>query len=78
METLELVNILYPEHDRTSCSDDDISNGFSFEYDTWNDKTENISGRYLPRCSRCALLEISNGSIPLNENNKRIVSKYFN
>jgi hypothetical protein len=58
METLELINIICPEHDRTSCSDENISNGFYFE-DEFN---TTISRSYFPRCSRCALLEIANGT----------------
>ena len=28
MEALEFINIIRPEHDRTSCSDEDTGNGF--------------------------------------------------
>ena len=42
--TPELVNVLAPEHGRSSCSDTNIENGFR-------------SGKRVPRCTRCALLE---------------------
>jgi hypothetical protein len=46
MTARELVDLLCPKHDRTSCSDDNINNGFD------------AGSHGLPRCSRCALLEI--------------------
>lgn len=57
MEALELIDIICPEHGRTSCSDDNINNGFYFE----DEESNVISKKYLPRCSRCALLEIAKG-----------------
>ena len=36
---------VFPEHDRTSCSDDNVANGFYSRSDNG------------PRCTRCALLE---------------------
>lgn len=50
MTALELVNIIAPEHDRTSCDDNHINNG-------WASYTPS-TGRTSPRCVRCALLEI--------------------
>lgn len=44
--TLEAVNGLAPEHGRTSCSDDNLANGFLSDG--------------IPRCNRCALLELIN------------------
>jgi hypothetical protein len=76
MEAKELVDLLYPEHDRTSCSDEDISNGFSWELDEWNDKSTRLDGRWLPRCKRCALLEITSGEVELTEENKAIIRDY--
>lgn len=77
METKELVDLLYPEHDRTSCSDEDISNGFSWKYDEWSVKTDELSDKYLPRCRRCALLEIIYDEVKLTEENKEIIQSYF-
>jgi hypothetical protein len=42
----EIINALVPEHERTSCSDADLRNGFNGE---------------IVRCARCALLEALNG-----------------
>ena len=47
MTALELVDIIAPDHDRTSCSDADRSNGFG----------TGSSGGF--RCARCALLELA-------------------
>jgi hypothetical protein len=49
MTTKEFINLICPEHTRTSCSDDNISNGFYFEEDR-----ETISPQYFHRCGRCA------------------------
>jgi len=49
MEALEFINIICPEHSRTTCSDENISNGF-YSGDGWH-----------ARCLRCAYLEIANG-----------------
>ena len=56
MNAKELIDILCPEHDRTSCSDDNVSNGFYREEDSTT-----IESKYFPRCGRCALLEIESG-----------------
>lgn len=53
MTALELIDIICPEHSRTSCSDENISNGFYTDEGI-------ITKEYFPRCSRCALLEIVN------------------
>ena len=52
--TRQLVDALRPEHDRTSCSDTNLSNG----WDTMDER----SGRTMPRCVRCALLETAEHS----------------
>lgn len=45
MNTKKLINILFPTHDRTSCSDTNIQNGINgFDHHI--------------RCSRCALLSL--------------------
>jgi len=49
MTAQKLIDIISPEHDRTSCSDDNLENGLS-SYD----------GELTLRCSRCMLLEIMN------------------
>jgi len=49
MTAKELVDVIAPEHDRTSCSDDNLSNGLYFDID------DVLSSR----CSRCVLLEIA-------------------
>ena len=77
MESIDLVNLLFPEHSRTSCSDDDISNGFYFESDVWSDYSDRLSKKYVPRCQRCDALEIVNGKVKLTEENKKIITKYF-
>lgn len=71
MDALEFINIIYPEHGRTSCSDDNISNGFYLKDD--EDGEEVISKEYYPRCMRCALLEIENGTIKLTDKNKQLI-----
>ena len=77
MEAKELVDLLYPEHDRISCSDEDISNGFMWKLDDWNDRSEELDRAYSPRCRRCALLEIISGEVKLTEENKQIIQSYF-
>ncbi len=48
-DVLKFINIICPEHNRTSCSDDNVTNGF-YSGDGWHG-----------RCSRCMYLEIANG-----------------
>lgn len=62
MEAIELINILWPDHDRKSCSDDNISNGFY---------THDELGR--GRCVRCMLLQLENGEKPENFNSEWIL-----
>ena len=64
----EFIDFICPEHGRTSCSDDNISNGFYLEEDG-----ETISQNYYHRCVRCALLEIENGTIKRTEANNKII-----
>ena len=70
MTTKEFINLICPEHTRTSCSDEKLSNGFYLEEDG-----ETISQKYFPRCVRCALLEIENGTINITEENNKIISE---
>jgi hypothetical protein len=55
MEAIDFINLICPEHTRTSCSDKDQNNGFySRNGDTWHG-----------RCTRCMYLEIiENGGVP--------------
>jgi hypothetical protein len=55
MTALEFINIIEPEHDRTSCSDDNISNGF------WTRSGYGDEKKWHGRCTRCMYLEIING-----------------
>lgn len=48
--TPEIVDLIAPEHGRTSCSDINLANGWS------DDRT--------PRCYRCALLQGWTGNYP--------------
>jgi len=45
-EQLEVLNLVRPEHDRDSCSDDDTCNGWYSQHST---------GEF--RCKRCAMIE---------------------
>lgn len=47
MDARQLIDIIRPVHGRTSCTDDDLSNGFYSRKDGSQHK-----------CSRCALLQI--------------------
>lgn len=72
MEAIDLINIICPEHSRTSCSDENIDNGFYFDEDM-----ESISIKHYHRCNRCALLEIENNTIKLTEQNSKIIPDRF-
>tara|TARA_R110000782_G_scaffold220705_1_gene307929 strand:+ start:255 stop:464 length:210 start_codon:yes stop_codon:yes gene_type:complete len=54
MEAFEFLNIVLPEHDRTSCSDDDVQNGF------WSSYGYIKGGNWQGRCRRCVALQIIN------------------
>lgn len=53
MTAIELINIIFPEHGRTSCCDEALSNGIE------------SNGKY--RCTRCMLLEVATGEISEEE-----------
>lgn len=55
MTAKEFIDMIVPEHGRTSCSDEDVSNGlFSRDGKNWHG-----------RCSRCLLLDIlKDGKVP--------------
>lgn len=72
MTTKEFIDFICPEHGRTSCSDENISNGFCME-----DDEETISQKYYHRCARCALLEIHNGKIKISEENNKTIPQRF-
>lgn len=76
MEAKELVDLLHPQHSRTSCSDENINNGFSWKLDEWNEESLRLDSRWLPRCKRCALLEIVSGEVVFTEENKQIIREY--
>lgn len=51
LTVIEFINIIRPEHDRTSCDDNFLNNGFfSKNGTTW-----------YGRCTRCMYLQIANG-----------------
>jgi hypothetical protein len=65
MTAMEYINLTLPEHDRDSCSDDDIGNGFySRTGDSW-----------YGRCQRCMALQIIRGEEEIPED---FDSDYFN
>ncbi len=49
--TESMVDVLVPHHGRTSCNDVNLCNGFGH------------SDLTMPRCNRCALLEVARGYI---------------
>jgi len=57
MTSRELIDIVSPEHGRTSCNDNCISNGLYLEGD-----------RLRSRCTRCALLEIESEELDYGNN----------
>ena len=53
MDALDLLNIIQPEHDRTSCSDIDRNNSFGSRGVEW-----------YGRCTRCMWLDLADGVEP--------------
>jgi hypothetical protein len=54
--TKELVDLLVPGHDRTSCNDDNLNNS----YGGWTGKYDENTGEKvvkIPRCARCYFLD---------------------
>jgi len=51
MEAIDFINIIQPEHDRTSCDDENTNNGFFSKGTSW-----------YGRCTRCMYLEIIKGN----------------
>ena len=56
MKAIDFLNMILPEHDRTSCSDREINNGFYSLYIGYNDGSKKWQGR----CRRCMALQIIN------------------
>ena len=56
MTALELIDLIQPRHERTSCTDDNICNGF------YSGSGSNF------RCGRCALLELAHKKVGMPEN----------
>jgi hypothetical protein len=54
--TRELIDNIAPTHERTSCSDTDLSNAFYSKND--------YAWEHYPRCHRCFLLDHVDGSLP--------------
>lgn len=49
LTAIEFIRILYPEHDRTSCSDTDTRSNGNFDF----------YGNRVPRCNKCALINLA-------------------
>lgn len=67
MDVLEFLDIVVPEHDRTSCNDERTENGWIKDVDD-----KGAIGHWSHRCRRCAALEIIRGDVKfiLKENLK--------
>lgn len=66
MKAIELINKMFPKHDKSSCNDnDDTQNSFYFE----GDKQERSS------CIRCSLLKIIELSdeLPYNFDGHKVI-----
>lgn len=53
--TQEIVDVVAPKHDRTSCTDADLANS----YGGWSGRYSEKTGKKVfdfPRCTRCYLL----------------------
>ena len=63
MDALFFIDIIQPEHDRTSCLDEDTQNGF------WSRYGHGDESKWHGRCTRCMYLEIINDiEIPVKFN----------
>ena len=60
MDLKQFINTVFPEHSRTSCSDDNISNGYYTE-EVWNEELKKYEEVITDkcRCLRCGMLEIA-------------------
>ena len=52
MTANDLLNHLVPDHDRNTCNDIDVNNGFY---------TQDGGENWMFRCTRCAMLEVIRG-----------------
>lgn len=59
------IDLIVPEHERTSCSDNNIVNGFG------------STDSYLPRCNRCAFLELLLGDVYIPDGKRLEISVSF-
>ena len=57
MTALELIDILFPLHSRTGCSDENLENGIGV-----------FDPTLTPRCRRCFVLELVKGEITISDN----------
>lgn len=62
MDAIEFLNIILPTHDKTSCHDDNLNNGF------WSIYGYNDLGKWYGRCRRCMALQIikNDDDVPKN------------
>jgi hypothetical protein len=81
MNFAEFIDILRPDHDRVSCSDEDLANGWEsagYAADSLSD-TYSVRGR----CGRCMLLELERAArrdgMPLPEaaEVKTVIQSWF-
>lgn len=59
------LDLLIPDHERTSCSDNNVENGFGSMDD------------FLPRCTRCGILELLGGGVYVPEGKRLEISLSF-
>ena len=64
MDARKLVDLIIPEHGRTSCSDENLNNGI-----------EKDDGNF--RCSRCMLLDLVEGNVSPEEFKKIYAEQSF-
>lgn len=58
MEARELIDLIWPEHDRTSCDDKEVQNGFGTMGLRHKETDELLANG---RCFRCMVLEVERG-----------------
>lgn len=70
--TLDYINMVAPEHGKTTCSDGNVANG----YGGWYGKYDQITGQKrvrFPRCNRCYLLKNLGSAIDSLEFEVRVI-----
>jgi hypothetical protein len=65
MQATELIDIIAPEHDRTSCGDDNRANGWYQRRHPARFPGDTTLDQVSYRCLRCALLDIANYDLDL-------------